>query len=671
MSVSKNNEIMDNQQFSLFDDDQGEEILPVTKGNLNVVKLEFVEGHSATWRELFEGYDELYAITYSSGIGFINKLIGLFAKAEIIFGCEQVMSYSLNEVMAFQTALVERIRSNKAKDKLIDRIKDGTLKFLVTRTKLSHEKIYLLSAENGRRRVVMGSANMSDQAFSGRQRENISYMDGEEVYNWYMSIYESLKTDCTDDITEKSILVSDSCDGIDELPVSHTVKVKKALTIVPDKEYNDEIEFALNVNNISANIKPIIPKPDKKGVILLSPSSVTMMKTRARESAKRVREKRMEFPQLVINTDSKTVFLNEKRVALNPARSDVENDVNLFIQYMEGYNIFHGDYEYMQRRYYEFANWFFCSPFMAVMRDTAKRYNQNILPYPIFGLVYGQSKAGKTSFLETLQKMMIGQKATMAAPEFTRKTIDGLRYEVKGVPIIVDDLTRNRFSQHAIETIKNDSFGVAERNVNYPAVVISANEDVKSVTQEIIRRTVICRVQAGLTNTEVMKSNIVRKVQKNIGTAFYREYVKRMLNMIPDLIDEMKDDDAVSAPDILKVSSEIIMGIISEHTKNIPEYIRELSLDDYFSERVTGDYAIRTIQNAWKTSKECFDIDRKTGKLRYNAGQLYDADRIIKELPENLVATRSREWVVMDLETAKQFFSIDFKLGFFDKFLKK
>ncbi|MBQ1393811.1 MAG: hypothetical protein IIY81_09860, partial [Lachnospiraceae bacterium] len=77
------------------------------------------------------------------------------------------------------------------------------------------------------------------------------------------------------------------------------------------------------------------------------------------------------------------------------------------------------------------------------------------------------------------------------------------------------------------------------------------------------------------------------------------------------------------------------------------------------------------IQNAWKTSKECFDIDRKTGKLRYNAGQLYDADRIIKELPENLVATRSREWVVMDLETAKQFFSIDFKLGFFDKFFKK
>ncbi len=45
--------------------------------------------------------------------------------------------------------------------------------------------------------------------------------------------------------------------------------------------------------------------------------------------------------------------------------------------------------------------------------------------------------------------------------------------------------------------------------VNYPAVVIS-----QSCCTEVIRRTVICRVQAGLTNTEVMSSNIARTVQR-------------------------------------------------------------------------------------------------------------------------------------------------------------
>lgn len=136
----------------------------------------------------------------------------------------------------------------------------------------------------------------------------------------------------------------------------------------------------------------------------------------------------------------------------------------------------------------------------------------------------GKSKAGKTSFLETLLKMMIGQKTKIAAPDFTRSNIDGLKRTVRGAPIIVDDLTQTRFNQHAVEMIKNDQFGVAESLIHYPAVVISANEDVRAVAQEIIRRTVLCHVQAGLKNTEIMKTSMVRRVQKNIGTAFYREY---------------------------------------------------------------------------------------------------------------------------------------------------
>ena len=287
---------------------------------------------------------------------------------------------------------------------------------------------------------------------------------------------------------------------------------------------------------------------------------------------------------------------------------------------MDGYSQFHGDNIGMQYRYYEFANWFFCSPFMAVMRDYAARYDQNRLPYPVFGLLYGQSKAGKTSFLETLLKMMIGQKPKISAPDFTRSAIDGLKHEVEGAPIIVDDLTNTRFNQHAIETIKNDDFGVSEHLTNYPAVVISANEDVKAVAPEVIRRTVICRVEAGLTNTEVMKSNVVRIVQQKIGTAFYREYLRRMLELIPGIIDVLKDDESEVCPDILQTSAQVIVDIISENSETVPEYIRPLSLENYFSEQVTGKYAIKTIRNAWATSRKSFNINKAVNELRYNAG---------------------------------------------------
>ena len=51
-------------------------------------------------------------------------------------------------------------------------------------------------------------------------------------------------------------------------------------------------------------------------------------------------------------------------------------------------------------------------------------------------------------------------------------------------------------------------------------------------------------------------------------------------------------------------------------------------------------------------------------ELQYNAGQTYEVDRLMKELPETLEARKSREWVVMNLNEAKKFFGIDFKKSF-------
>ena len=449
------------------------------------------------------------------------------------------------------------------------------------------------------------------------------------------------------------------------LPIAETVKVKKAVYIEPAKDADEEVKFVLDTRELAKKIKPAIPitKADKKaGKILISPEIIQKVRRQVVRDNEREKELKSEYPQLVIDAERGFVSLNGKTIDLNPDAAEVKSDVDMFIRYMNGYKRFHGDNIGMQNRYYEFANWFFCSPLMAIMRDTALRYDQKTLPYPVFGLIYGQSKAGKTSFLETILKMMIGQKTKIGAPDFTRTTIDGLRHSVQGAPIIVDDLTQNRFNQHAIETIKNDDFGLLEHLIHYPAVVISANEDVKVVAPEVTRRTVICRVQAGLTNTEVMKSNIVRAVQQKIGTAFYREYLRLMLEKILGMMDQLKDDNPESeCPDILKTSSEVLYGIFSTHTDELPSYIRKLSLEDYFSEKVTGKYAIQVIKTAWDSNPKSFEIDERAGTVRYDAGVNWDADRLMKELPENLCAKRSRDSVIMELDEAREFFGIDFR----------
>lgn len=647
----------DNNDLNLF------EIYKTNENKLDVVKMDFVMAESLTWQELFAGFNKLYAITYSSGIGFICELLKQFDYSEVIFGFDGVLSYEIQEIMAYQQKTIERIMesTNKHKIDLISRIDNQSLKMYVSHEKLSHEKIYLLESDNGRKRVITGSANMSYSAFSGNQRENISYIDSDKAFDWYMNSFKQLKEISTDSITVKSLMISGDGENLDELPISQTVKVKKALIIQPDIDAKEEVRFVLDIKGLSSKYKPLMPKTDKKGKIILSPENI--IQTRKRVVAANIQEKelRSEYPCLDIDIDNFRITLNDKMQDLSPLPSEIENDVNLFIEYMEGYNRFHGDVTGLQYKYYSFAIWFFTTPFMAIMRNMAVKYNQNLLPYPVFGILYGQSKAGKTKFLETLLKMMIGQKTKIAAPDFTRSAIDALKREVKGAPIIVDDLTQTRFNQHAIETIKNDDFGVVENNNSYPAVVISANEDIKAVAPEIVRRTVICHVQAGIKNTDMMKIKTVRKVQNNIGTALYREFLRKMIEKMPELINEIKNEEAEGAIDILETSSQIIYDIIIYYRgENIPPYIRLLSLDDYFSERITGSQAIKTIQDAWEVNRKAFEVNKKRSQLIYNAAQTWEADRILKELPEDLEAVKSRECIFMDLDKAAEFFEINF-----------
>ena len=100
------------ENLSFFDEQQTMENLNGVKDSkhLDVVKLNYESCESLTWQELFFGYDNLCAITYSSGIGFVCELLDRFEQAEIIFGCEDVMDYSMQSVMAYQCKLIERMK---------------------------------------------------------------------------------------------------------------------------------------------------------------------------------------------------------------------------------------------------------------------------------------------------------------------------------------------------------------------------------------------------------------------------------------------------------------------------------------------------------------------------------------------------------------------------------
>lgn len=128
---------------------------------LSVVKAVYADTVETNWEELFDGFDRLYAITFSSGIEFVNKVINKFSYAEVVFGCEKIIASDIAAIMSVQIDSVQRLAKSKSAGNLANRLDDGSLQLYVSRDTKSHEKIFILeSADHKRVRVITGSANM-------------------------------------------------------------------------------------------------------------------------------------------------------------------------------------------------------------------------------------------------------------------------------------------------------------------------------------------------------------------------------------------------------------------------------------------------------------------------------------------------------------------------------
>ena len=359
------------QELTLFD--ITEEVESTKK--INVVEATFKEVIPMNWNDLFKGYDEIYAITYSSGIDFISRVLPNFKYGEIIFGCETVLEDNVAMIMSVQFSQLKFICKHKSANMLAERLENKTLKLLVSREIKSHEKIYILKADDGRVRVITGSANFSYSAFNGIQRENITYMDNVEAYDYYRELFEQFKDECADNVVHSSItrVIADPDTAIEEImdivPIAETVRAKK-IVILEESDNSDYI-IAADASNISKDLKPLIPKADKQGKIILIPSEISKVKRRYRETREIKNEERKKMPHLHIDIEKKMMSFNEKECNLYPEKEMVTADVRHFFEYMDGFDAFSGDVEKNRRAYFLFAAWYLASPFMPYLRFIA------------------------------------------------------------------------------------------------------------------------------------------------------------------------------------------------------------------------------------------------------------------------------------------------------------
>ena len=158
-------------------------------------------GHRKFSWDLFRGFESCRVLTYSIDLRTVRRLfadLGV-AKIECVIGTVATID-RIEKVLAAQQAAISSAAvivnelSNAGRD-VVAALASGRLAFRVLKDQVSHSKLYLLAGgTQPATRVIIGSANFSEQGFSGRQHETLAmYDDDSAAWAFYESMYREVR----------------------------------------------------------------------------------------------------------------------------------------------------------------------------------------------------------------------------------------------------------------------------------------------------------------------------------------------------------------------------------------------------------------------------------------------------------------------------------------------
>lgn len=175
---------------------------------LKVVRAQFDGVEPFSWN-VFDGFDRIRVLTYSVSTPMIMRMLDKFSfeHFECVFGYEGGLG-RFADVIAFQQFLINQVRDSALRlgDErhrfIFERIQAGQARFYVVKQNIAHAKLYLLEADDpGRLRVIVGSANLSERAFGGRQPETLIVFDDDlRAWEHYCREYDAVKETAADRI---------------------------------------------------------------------------------------------------------------------------------------------------------------------------------------------------------------------------------------------------------------------------------------------------------------------------------------------------------------------------------------------------------------------------------------------------------------------------------------
>ena len=637
---------------------------------INVVIAEYVDTVQTTWQELFYGFDEVYAMTYSIGMNQVENLMENFKHGEVIIGSPSQVRLQPAQIFAEQQYDIQYFSHNR---KLQERVKDGSFHLYVTTG--SHEKLYLLKAADGRRRVIMSSANLSARAWGGTQMEGYTCFDDAEMYEKNYERFEALKHDSSDEIGIDAKEIREDGQNIEDLPlVKHIIQAREAVVIhdVSDREETEYLtQTAENTRKWEKYLKEAKIAADKDNVLSIDPKKITKMKQSMKKEHSEASSKIVSNPEFLIDYNSHTAKFAETDMDLQPTATEIKNDIAIINQYMQGTNDFTGDTAELRRIYWKTMIYMFGAPFIAPLRYSYREIapaNSVGRPFPMYMLLRGPKNGGKSSIISTIQCLMFGKTLKKLSPKVVSPTsFEAYLMQVKGCPVLIDDITNNRF-KYLKDIVKNEDTLLRLKVLNHGCFILTSNEADK-VDADVAKRMVVFNIRNQLADdTATKRDRSMHRIQKEMGTALYRRYLYLMIPKVEKLIEVVKNDSVADPewkPDIFDLSAQTLLEIFKEAGEEVPAELLPYKWEDFMGEAVKADKAVNIIRQVYALAPDVFDIraDKDLLLLNLNKANLSykDIECLKNELPVSTAHRCVASILPIQLSAMARYAGIDFK----------
>ena len=547
-------------------------------------------GISTMSPDILAAYQTIRILTYSTSPHMLKQLFEIAPDSlvECILGSTRTIR-NIAHILAAQTEIQRDLQgtlqafSKTAKDRLVQRIDSGQLRFRLMNGHISHAKVFLLSdGPGGDRCALLGSANFSAQALLGDQYEVILRIRNEYGWNACEEQYLTARQRSSESFPISKELPDGTKPDTVPLLAAPVLASENPVITIPVDTSPPEDDAARNdkYQEIYDIILPHIPKQ------LLKPGHPEIhLDKRQRERFSGIIRKVTSaqpphHPTLSLDLASHHATLNGNHWPFDTSDEDVAADAAMLISYWDTYeHYFQGDTNRLQHDYFLFLCWTFFTPLISTLRRRFTLHKLDPIQTPRFGILYGQSNSGKSLLIQTITRFMFGNNAPQAlrANKITTAQIHAIDAAFRRMPATLDDLSSKRFNDHIKDVIKDETIPHTDEQ---PCYIISMNATYDPFVPEISKRILHIYTMASFpANREQARIEIANKLATiEPTTSLYRRYLLNVMDQIPT------DPDDLSSFDWLLLSSTVLTKLLHQHAK-LPHWARTTTWTEHANSR--------------------------------------------------------------------------------------